>query len=397
MKKFRIRNVLTSSINRLKAARDRVKAIYTKTTQLPGRLMAYVRRKWTESGPSMALDFYKGYAKAGMEFEQSCSLAELGLSVFRSQYTFFLSDIDGVDLATSLKDSIDVAIGGQGYWNRPIKVFMTSGLLGIRASAEYAVLYVIEGVPLVFSSHVRMEGIDEYDADFKTADSSVMASLMSMNSKNVVSLGFVDPNTDVTSYVSQFMQHNPAMKSQDISYSLVRDFSKSNAMRYWGAIYRPGGYMYDIYTADHTVSLSIRPNKDFTKDPLNENANLPNGMEVLLVGGEPDVVSIGTICNMKGYLFDVWVPNTKRFYKAGMDMMANGVVPVDDIEFNEDDMIESYAFLMKSLHELDEETNGPDEEEDDDSETKAVPIVTDDSIDDDEEVPVLIELPEYLA
>ena len=48
------------------------------------------------------------------------------------------------------------------------------------------------------------------------------------------------------------------------------------------------------------------------------------------------------------------------------------------------------------LHELDEETNGPDEE-DDDSETKAVPIVTDDSIDDDEEVPVLIELPEYLA
>ena len=198
-------------------------------------------------------------------------------------------------------------------------------------------------------------------------------------------------------YVSQieYMQKNPAIPSQDISFDLTKSFAANNAMRYWGAIYRPGGYMYDIYTANRTVSRSIRPNKEFGNDPLNEIDKLPDGMEVLLMGGEPDVVPVGTLANPVGMLFDVWVPNHKRYYKSAMTLLSSGCVPNDIFYFDEDDLIENYAILMKAMHVLDEEANGP--EEDESAETTAVPIITDESLDDNDEAPVLIELPEYLA
>ena len=59
-------------------------------------------------------------------------------------------------------------------------------------------------------------------------------------------------------------------------------------------------------------------------------------------------------------------------------------------------MIENYAILMKALHVLDEEANGPEDDDDESSELAAVPMITDESLNDDDEVPVLIELPEYL-
>lgn len=398
MMKSKIRNVLTSSISR-------VKATISKVAGLPGRFKSFLVIGWKLSRTGRTVEKVTNFLSKNWAAGRSLTTLEHGFTTVDSKYTIFLSDLEGSDMKTEFKAFVDLAIGAKKvdgkltydkkYWNCPIKIFCNSGVLGMYARCEYSILFVLDGVPFILSSRVRLEGTDEYDPAFKTADHTTLSGLLSENSNKVVSLGFVDPNTDVTKYVSDFMQKNPAMPSPDIGVDLAKSFAANNSMKYYGAIYRPGGYLYDIYTADRTVSRSIRPNKEFRDDPLNEVDKLPNGMEVLLIGGEPDVVPIGTLANNAGFLFDVWVPNHKKYYKLAMDFLATGCVPNDIFYFDEDDLIESYAILMKAMQVLDEEATGPVEEDEDEEAT--VPIITDESVDDSDEAPVLIELPEYLA
>ena len=388
MLKLKIRSVLTSFTNFRKRTASKISGALAKFAE---DLKIGWKLSWTGRTAKKVSD----YVAAGWESGRKLNTIERGFTTLDSVYSVFISDLDGSDNTEEYKGVVDLAINNKGYWNRPIKIFNASGVLGMYARCEYSVLLVLEGVPFILSSRVKLEGTDEYDPQFKAGEHTTLAGLMSANSKNVVSLGFIDPNADVTKYVSEYMQKNPAIPSQDISFDLTKSFAANNAMRYWGAIYRPGGYMYDIYTANRTVSRSIRPNKEFGNDPLNEIDKLPDGMEVLLMGGEPDVVPVGTLANPVGMLFDVWVPNHKRYYKSAMTLLSSGCVPNDIFYFDEDDLIENYAILMKAMHVLDEEANGP--EEDESAETTAVPIITDESLDDNDEAPVLIELPEYLA
>ena len=102
------------------------------------------------------------------------------------------------------------------------------------------------------------------------------------------------------------------------------------------------------------------------------------------------------MANNAGFLFDVWVPNHRRYYKLAMDFLSAGCVPNDIFYFDDEELIESYAILMKAMHVLDEEANGPSEDAET-TESDTVPVITDESLDDNDEAPVLIELPEYLA
>ena len=79
-----------------------------------------------------------------------------------------------------------------------------------------------------------------------------------------------------------------------------------------------------------------------------------------------------------------------------MKYLYTGCVPNDIFYFDDDDLIENYAILIKSMRTLDEEANGP-VDDGGDTESDTIPIITDDSLDDSDEAPVLIELPEYLV
>lgn len=390
MLKLKIRNVLTSSINFPKRTASRISGFLAKFAE-------DLKIGWKLSWTGRTVKKVHDSIAEGWESGRKLNTIERGFTTLEPMYSVFISDLDGLDNVEEYKNYVDFVIGNKNCWNRPIKIFNTSGVLGMYARCEYSILLVLEGVPFILSSRVKLDGIDEYDPQFKTGEHTTLAAMLSANSKNVVSVGFIDPNSDVTKYVSEYMQKNTAMPSHDISFDLAKSFAENNSMRYWGAIYRPGGYLYDIYTANRTVSRSIRPNKEFGNDPLNEIDKLPNGMEVLLIGGEPDVVPVGTLANPVGMLFDVWVPNHKRYYKSAMTMLANGCVPNDIFYFDDEELIENYAILMKAMHVLDEESNVPDDEDEESLETSAVPIITDESIDDNDEAPVLIELPEYLA
>jgi len=399
MLKSKIQNVQTSFTNF-------VRRIVSKVTAIPGRLSEFLVVGWKLSSTGKLVQRAMDYISAGLSSASSMTSIEHGFTTLDSNYMVFLSDLDGSDMKSEFKDFVDVAIGetvidgkktyDKKYWNRPIKIFCTSGVLGMYAWCEYAILFILEGVPFILSSRVRLEGIDEFDPTFKTSEHATLSSLMAENCKKVVSLGFIDPSSDVRSYVSDYMQKNPAIPSHDIGFDLAKSMAANESMRYYGAIYRPGGYLYDIYTADRTVSRAIRPNKEYRDDPLNEVDNLPNGMEVLLIGGEPDIVPIGTLVNKAGFLFDVWVPNHRQYYKMAMKYLYTGCVPNDIFYFDDDDLIENYAILIKSMRTLDEEANGP-VDDGGDTESDTVPIITDDSLDDSGEAPVLIELPEYLV
>lgn len=389
MLKLKIPSVRTLSTNFRKRTVSKIAGFRKKVL---GALVSGWKRSLTGRTVRKIAD----YISDGWNSGRKLTTIERGYTTVDSLYSIFLSDLEGTSMTDEFKAFIESCIIDKKYWYAPIKVFSCSGVLGMYARCEYSVVLILDGVPFIMSSRVKLEGTDEYDPEFLTSDNSVMAALMSENSNKVVSAGFIDPSSDVTKYVSEYIQKNPAIPSVDISFDLAKSFAKNDKMKYWGAIYKPGGYMYDIYSIDRTVSRAIRPNKEFGNDPLNEVDRLPEGMEVLLIGGEPDIVPLGTMANKNGMLFDVWIPNQRRYYKFAMSILGAGYIPNDIFVFDEDDMVENYAILMKALHVLDEEANGPEDDEDESSELAAVPMITDESLNDDDEVPVLIELPEYL-
>jgi hypothetical protein len=114
---------------------------------------------------------------------------------------------------------------------------------------------------------------------------------------------------------------------------------------------------------------------------------------VILVGGDPDIVYVGTQSSPSGFLFDVWVPNDSRYYSRAKDVVSSGLLPMGNMVIDDDEYCESYSILLKILRELDEEANGPREET-----TPDILVNPDENGDTDtDEVPVLIDLPEYLS
>lgn len=388
MKRFRIRIVLRSFTNK-------IGQLTRKVVGIPGRLSSFLVNGWNRSLTGRTMGKLTKWIYGNWIEGRTLTTLDRGFTTLDSTKTLYCSNIDGDDMATDFRKFIEMAVNDKSMWNRPIKCFFNTGVYQVNARTEYAILFVMGGVPYILTTRICLAGTDEHDPEFMTADNSVIAQIISENAKNVASVGFVDPSENVTNYVSEFVKSNPVMKNPNISYALALDFSISGAMRYHGAIYKPGAFLYDIFTTNRVVSLAIRPNKDFaTGDTMNENASLPDGMEILLVGGEPDLVSVGTVCTPNGCMFDVWVPNRKNFYKSAVNAMANEYLPCDAFELNEEDFIKSYAILVTTLREIDEERNGPDDDEMEADGVNATMIT--DEVDDGDEAPVLIELPEYL-
>jgi hypothetical protein len=135
------------------------------------------------------------------------------------------------------------------------------------------------------------------------------------------------------------------------------------------------------------MSKTLRPYRDFTK----EEDPFPEGNEAILVGGDPDIVRVGSQATPNGFMFDVWIPNDARYYNTAVATVAEQRLPLANVDVDDDEFLESYAYLLKMLRELDEEVHGPAPDDN-------VPdmIVNPDEDGDTEEVPVLIDLPEYL-
>ena len=73
------------------------------------------------------------------------------------------------------------------------------------------------------------------------------------------------------------------------------------------------------------MSKTLRPYRDFTK----EEDPFPEGNEVILVGGDPDIVRVGSQATPNGFMFDVWIPNDARYYNTSNPVYFLNALNVD--------------------------------------------------------------------
>jgi hypothetical protein len=143
------------------------------------------------------------------------------------------------------------------------------------------------------------------------------------------------------------------MESMELNASVLRMEVNSGRIAPVGHLYTPGGDLYEIFSLNSTQSKIIRRLKDFSTNPVDERS-IPEGMqEIVLLGGDPDIVQLGDFVNNQGCLYSVWVPNEPRNYWLGNKILEEEWLPVNSFNIKYDDMIESYAMLYSELAELD--------------------------------------------
>ena len=304
----------------------------------------------------------------------------------------YMSDIDGSDMLEEFKLYVSKLKEENPDSCAPVKVFLNSGVYGMYARTEMLAVMMYGGIPYILPVHRALDGIDENDAQFVSRNNSMVTRLFGGESNHVVSLGRVADSVSVTDYVMERVKSSPLFDSMDIDGSLVGMAISQGTMRSLGSVYLPGRYLYDIYSVDSTVSKAIRPYRDYTADRVDGTDGGMVGNEVILVGGDPDIVPVGMQTAPDGYTYDVWVPNDARYYSRASAAVSACALPLLGLSVDDEEYEESYALLLKMLLELDEEANGPRDED-------APPdiLVNADEDTDTDEVPVLLDLPDYLS
>lgn len=303
---------------------------------------------------------------------------------FDKELVAYLSDIDGNDSIDDFQSYVNDLKSKYPDMSPPVKVFSASGVLGMYARTNMTYVMIYGGIPYIIPIHRELDGTDEHDAEFSNTNNRIVQSMSNRGCNHVVSLGFVDDTVNVNEYVLNYAKKSPLFDSNDLDYNVVLMAIQSDKIHPIGSLYFPGGALYDIYVLEPLYSKTFRTFKDFTKP----NETFPAGKEVMLVGGDPEIVYVGTQAAPNGLLLDVWVPNTANNYNRAAQIVANGLLPLGTVVADDDELLESYAILMKMLREMDEEMNGPAPDD-----TIPDMIVGSDEDTDTDEIPVLLELP----
>ena len=373
-------------------------SLRSRIASVAGRLRNAVRAV-NRSVASAAGWFSRGYilstagrlAKGAVNNFRSASGGYVSSGLVRvsdSDVFVYLSDIDGTDMVEQFKQYVQELLNKYPDSSPPVKVFTASGVLGMYARVEMTYVMVFGGIPYIFPVHRAISGIDEHDADFENSMNQVVTRLCNSDSNHVVSLGYVDSSVNVNDYVLDWSKKSPLLDAVDIDPSLVKMAIQDGKMSPMGSLYLPGRYMYDIYVIDSVLAKAIRPYRDFTV----ADANIPTaGREVVLVGGDPDVVLAGVQPSPDGFVYEAWVPNSARYYGRAVETIRRTALPMGQFVVDDDEYLECYAMLLKMLRDIDEEVNGTSQEADAPDMMNESDVR--DEYEDVDEVPVLLDLP----
>jgi len=296
-----------------------------------------------------------------------------GLSSVSAPFAVVATDYDGSDIVDSLKDELDRMSDEPECQGRPIPVYTVSGMLGsIRTEVFY--LYMLGGVPMILDPALVVEGGGDDDAVMTNRSGRFIEAMFGANNTHVFSIGYVDSPDDAYPYAMEFTRSHVPNKDTGIDESIVNSYiaANPNTVTHVGTIQRPGGTRFDVYAMTETESAMFRPNKDFMGgepdvEDWKEGARGP--IEVILCGGNPDIVCVGGICSLDGWLFDIWVPNEPDFVDCAMHMVEQGDIPQDVLYIDEDELAQAYVMYLEKLRsdeasedetEEEEETDVPD-------------------------------------
>lgn len=290
----------------------------------------------------------------------------LGLTTVVPTVNVIISDIDGTDTIDAFMKEVVHFRETPSEHYKPINIFFNTGVVG-DLMTERVVLYVYAGIPFILSSAERIYGSDEYDP-LTDANGGVFISRMaSKNCMKAYSLGFVSKNVSTERYAYKYVKENSLFLDENIDSHIVGNAITDGVMKSCGSLFKPGGYLYDVYSADAPTSKMIRKYKDFSHNPVDELNTPENTKEIVLFGGYPEIVKLGVLSSRHGYIYDVWIPNDVNYYAIAKEIFDNHYLPIDIFEFDSNDLYESYALLCKSLSELAKEYNKVENGEDEDS------------------------------
>lgn len=291
---------------------------------------------------------------------------EQGLSSVTPPFKIVLSDHDGADIIAEFKKEVNKMLEEDECKYRPVPCYITTGVLG-NMRAEMVIVYIYAGIPFILAPLLCIEGYDATHA--KMAPGGYFISRMyEKDNTRAFSLGYVDKPSQVYKYAKEYTKKNPIIDSIDIDEKVINTYIVNNikTVKSVGTIYRVGGSRFEVYGFDTDESRMIRTTKDFVGgNPYIENG-IPEGKtEVILYGGNPDIVQLGDFCTKDGNIFGVWVPNGEKFVKKGSEILTKFILPNDIFVVDEDELAEVYAMAGMYLEKLDAaEDEEPEDESD---------------------------------
>ena len=296
-----------------------------------------------------------------------------GLSSVCAPFAVVQSNYDGADCIDEIMGELDRMSDDPACQGRPVPVYSVRGTIGF-IEVDLVYLYMLGGVPLIMDPGIVLRSAENGQIDEIQTTGRLISGLFSRDNDRVFSIGYVDDPCDAYAYAVEFTRHNVPSPDTHLSADLVNSYIAANpdTMMRVGTIQNPGGTVFDVYAIGPTESAMFRPDKDFMGgEPYSENDidGTRGKIEVLLCGGNPDIVCIGSVCSADGWVFNVWVPNERGYVDCGTHMIEQGDIPPDVLYVDSEELAQAYMMYDDKLRADEAEVNGdslPSEDDDTD-------------------------------
>lgn len=290
-----------------------------------------------------------------------------GYSSVCPPYAVVQSNYDGAEPVDELKTEMDKMSDEDACQGRPVPIYYVSGTLGA-ISTEVIYFYMFGGVPLILDPGIAVEGSGTEDAMMVNRSGRFITEMFMHDNAHVFSIGYVDDPCEAYSYAVEFTRRQVPTKDTSLNEDIVNSYLAANpySLAHVGTIQKVGGTVFEVYAIGSTESAMFRPDKDFMggePDVENDRDGIGGRVEVILCGGNPDIVCIGSICSLDGWMFNVWVPNEAGYVDCGMHMLAQDDIPRDVLYIDEDELAQAYLMYDEKLRHDEMEAEGIDTDE----------------------------------
>jgi len=276
-----------------------------------------------------------------------------GLSSVRPPFAVVQADYDGVDQYMELMGELDKLSDDPECQGRPVPIYIVGGSIGM-ITTEILYIYMLGGVPLILEPGISVEGRGGGDMYMTDKPGRFITDLYSRDNSNVYSIGYVDDPCEAYAYAVEFTSKHVPSEDSGIDPEIVNGYLASNPyrMNHVGTIQRMGGTLFEVYAVNATESAMFRPNKDFMggePDAENDTDGIRGRVEVILCGGNPDIVCVGAIAGIDGWLFNVWVPNEASLVDCAIHMLQQDDIPHDVLFVDELELEQAFVMYDEKL------------------------------------------------
>lgn len=282
-----------------------------------------------------------------------------------SGYAGYVTDTAGQSPEDEILDELDRISSDRSLWGSVIQMYYASGNSD-DCSVEPIMAVIHSGIPLIFSTSYRIAYTNGYVSENADGE-TLMTRLFSKNNTSVYSIGKIEDGASAMQYAAGYCSANPLIPPSDIDTDTAVDLINRavDGVTAEGTISRPGKSCYAVYCVDPAVSAVIRVNKDASAEPVADLGLIGHGREVILVGGCSPVGYIGCVCNMRGFMFDVWTVNSAECIASAISAFDNMDIAMDDISVEYSDAADILSMHIMSSRDI--ERHGQDAEDDADA------------------------------